>query len=93
MDLVAYFFELCWRYRRNPLVAVGGVSIACLGTSFGLDYIPRVPAWFKPIPFVGFTLLALLFVILLFYYIAKAFISATKKLFAKPVKPDAKHSN
>jgi hypothetical protein len=93
MDLVAYFFELCWRYRRNPLVAVGGIAIACLGISFGLDYIPRVPAWFKPVPFVGYSLFALLFVILLCYYIIKALIAATKRLFVKPVKPDPTHPN
>src|SRR5258708_37255054 len=85
MDFVIDFFALCWEHRRNPPIAAGGIAIACLGISFGLDYIPGVPAWFKSVSFVGFSLFALLFVILLCYSIIKALIAATKKLFAKPL--------
>jgi hypothetical protein len=93
MDFVVYFFALCWGYRRNRLVAVGGIAVACLGISLALNKVPWLPSWFEPIPFMGFTLLSLLFVVLICYYILKALLTVTKRLLGKAVGHDPTQPN
>jgi tellurite resistance protein TehA-like permease len=93
MDLATDLFALCWEHRRNPLIPMGGFAMACLGVGLAVNNVPWVTPWFKPVPFVGFSLLALLFVVLLFYYILKALITFTKRLFTKVSAHSSTHSD
>lgn len=83
MDPIAFVFAQCWLHRRNRLIAVGGLAMACLGLGLVFVNVPWVPGWLFKVAMSGFSVFALPFVALLGYYTLKAIALALRRLLGR----------